>query len=58
MATEITEILDGIKKRLDLLGIPHPVGVVVDNCCQVRAAIEKVFPLIKVFLDTFHCMMR
>ena len=55
---EIMELLLGIRDRFDMLGIPPPLGVVVDNCCQVRNCVEQVFPLAGVFLDIFHCVMR
>ncbi|KAJ7601836.1 hypothetical protein DFH06DRAFT_1351920 [Mycena polygramma] len=55
---EIVELLEGLKARLDLLGVPHPEAVTVDNCCHVRNQILGVLPLIKILLDVYHFMMR
>ncbi|KAJ6502910.1 hypothetical protein C8R47DRAFT_1251855 [Mycena vitilis] len=55
---EIVELLEGLKARLDFLGVPHPEAVTVDNCCHVRNQILGVLPLIKILLDVYHFMMR
>ncbi|KAJ7077700.1 hypothetical protein B0H15DRAFT_954994 [Mycena belliarum] len=56
--TEIVELLEGLKTRLDLLGVNQPEMVTVDNCCHVKNQILGVFPHIKVLLDVYHFMMR
>ncbi|KAJ7138759.1 hypothetical protein C8R43DRAFT_1131921 [Mycena crocata] len=53
-ATEIVELLEGLKARLELLGVPLPEMVTVDNCCTVGNKIRDVLPLIKVLLDVYH----
>jgi hypothetical protein len=55
---EIGEILAGIRRRFDELGIPFPDMIVVDNCCHVRGEIRKSFPDIAVVLDVYHFLMR
>ena len=55
---EIAEVLEGIRRRCDILGVDLPWGAIVDNCCQFRGSIEAAIPLIKVFLDIFHCVAR
>ncbi|KAJ7606467.1 hypothetical protein DFH06DRAFT_1348008 [Mycena polygramma] len=50
---EIVELLEGLKARLDLLGVPYPEAVTVDNCCHVRNQILGVLPLIKILLDVY-----
>ncbi|KZP11522.1 hypothetical protein FIBSPDRAFT_756586, partial [Athelia psychrophila] len=55
---EAEEVLKGIKTRLDILGVPLPEMVVVDNCCQVRARILRALPDVQVVLDVYHFMMR
>ncbi|KAJ7157998.1 hypothetical protein C8R43DRAFT_1180381 [Mycena crocata] len=57
-ATEIVELLEGLKARLELLGVPLPEMVTVDNCCTVGNKIRDVLPLIKVLLDVYHFIMR
>ncbi|KAJ7037697.1 hypothetical protein C8F04DRAFT_1328715 [Mycena alexandri] len=57
-ANEITELLAGVKLRLDLMGVPEPSMVTVDNCCHVRNFILGVFASIKVLLDVYHFIMR
>ncbi|KAI0698413.1 hypothetical protein C8T65DRAFT_581918, partial [Cerioporus squamosus] len=55
---EIEELLDGIRRRLEMLDIASPEIAVADNCCHVKAAIRKVFPDIDVVLDVWHFVMR
>ncbi|KAJ7710185.1 hypothetical protein B0H16DRAFT_1344253 [Mycena metata] len=55
---EITELLAGVKSRLNLMGVPDPLMVTVDNCCHVRNFILGVFANIKVLLDVHHFIMR
>ncbi|KAF8134715.1 hypothetical protein K438DRAFT_1475158, partial [Mycena galopus ATCC 62051] len=57
-AAEIVELLEGLKARLDLMGVPAPEMVTVDNCCTVGNKIRTVFELIKVLLDVHHFIMR
>ncbi|KAF7969565.1 hypothetical protein HWV62_26925 [Athelia sp. TMB] len=52
------EVLKGIHLRLEILGLPAPEMIVVDNCCQVRARITRVLPDARVVLDMYHFMMR
>ncbi|KAJ7157749.1 hypothetical protein C8R46DRAFT_909000, partial [Mycena filopes] len=52
------EMLMGIKKRCEELGIPFPTMITVDNCCQVAKDILKAFPEIQICLDVYHFMMR
>lgn len=51
-------MLQGIKRRCDLLGVPYPVIATVDNCCAVKAALHEVFPDMGVALDVHHHTMR
>ncbi|KAJ7130666.1 hypothetical protein C8R46DRAFT_1236100 [Mycena filopes] len=55
---ELGELLMGLKRRCEELGIPFPVMITVDNCCQVARDILKVFPDIQICLDVYHFMMR
>ena len=55
---EIGEMLSGIKRRFDELGIPFPEIMVVDNCCHVRNEVCKCFPDIAVVLDVYHFLKR
>ncbi|KAJ7124769.1 hypothetical protein C8R43DRAFT_1135450 [Mycena crocata] len=57
-AAEIVELLEGLKVRLELLGVSAPEMVTVDNCCTVGNKIRDVFADIKVLLDVYHFMMR
>ncbi|KAJ6460701.1 hypothetical protein C8R47DRAFT_1226202 [Mycena vitilis] len=57
-ASEIVELLQGLKTRLDALGVPYPEMVTVDNCCHVKTQILSVIPDIRVLLDVFHFLMR
>lgn len=56
---EMTEILIGIAARFQILGIPLQYLIfTVDNCCTVRAAIQKAFPNAEVVLDIWHFRQR
>ncbi|KAJ6450330.1 hypothetical protein DFH09DRAFT_1400157 [Mycena vulgaris] len=55
---EMNEVLLGLKKRCEELGIDLPEMIVVDNCCQVRSEILKALPEIAICLDVYHFMMR
>ncbi|KAA1480032.1 hypothetical protein DENSPDRAFT_905230, partial [Dentipellis sp. KUC8613] len=55
---EIREQLKGLKDRFEALSVAEPEMAIVDNCCQVRQAIEDIFPEIVVLLDVWHFMMR
>ncbi|KAJ7615765.1 hypothetical protein DFH06DRAFT_1365836 [Mycena polygramma] len=57
-ATEIVELIEGFKRRVELLGVKLPEMVTVDNCCTVGNKIRSVVPDIKVLLDVYHFMMR
>ncbi|KAJ7277282.1 hypothetical protein C8J57DRAFT_1713702 [Mycena rebaudengoi] len=56
-ATEIMELLEGLKARLDHLGADDPEMVTVDNCCAIRKKILEVFPQLKILLDVYHFLM-
>ncbi|KAJ6533328.1 hypothetical protein DFH09DRAFT_1406865 [Mycena vulgaris] len=45
---EMFEILEGIRKRCEELGVDFPEMIVVDNCCQVKNEIHKALPAIAV----------
>ncbi|KAJ7668743.1 hypothetical protein DFH06DRAFT_1378734 [Mycena polygramma] len=51
-ATEIVELIEGFKRRVELLGVKLPEMVTVDNCCTVGNKIRSVIPDIKVLLDS------
>ncbi|KAI0686377.1 hypothetical protein C8T65DRAFT_591216, partial [Cerioporus squamosus] len=55
---ETEEQLEGLRRRLLLLGFAEPEIAVVDNCCHVKSAILKVFPDIAVVLDVWHFIQR
>lgn len=55
---EITEFLKGYVRRCSLLQVALPEMVVVDNCCQMRNAIQKAIPSICVVLDVYHFQRR
>ena len=57
-AAEIREILDGIARRCDELGVLLLEMLVVDNCCHVRGNVTQAMPQICVLLDVYHFMMR
>ncbi|KAG0694810.1 hypothetical protein DFH29DRAFT_1006019 [Suillus ampliporus] len=51
---EITELLQGLKHRHDILNIPQPRMMVADNCCQVRNAVISAMPETDSKLDVWH----
>ncbi|KAM6489712.1 hypothetical protein JOM56_014735, partial [Amanita muscaria] len=55
---EIEELLGGIQKRCNALGVQDPEMVVVDNCCHVRHAVERALPNASTVLDVWHFIMR
>ncbi|PIL35895.1 hypothetical protein GSI_01555 [Ganoderma sinense ZZ0214-1] len=55
---ELQELLQGIKRRLTLRGVPEPDMVVSDCCCHVAKAIHEVFPDAVVCLDVWHLLMQ
>ncbi|CAA7261854.1 unnamed protein product [Cyclocybe aegerita] len=55
---ETRVVLEGIKKRHDVLQVPQPNTVVVDNCCQVRWHVSGGLPGSDVVLDVHHFMSR
>ncbi|PSR71595.1 hypothetical protein PHLCEN_2v12525 [Hermanssonia centrifuga] len=55
---EIEELLSGLARRFELLGLPLPEQVVADNCCHIRTMILKVLPSSHVCLDIWHCIAR
>jgi hypothetical protein len=57
-ADEMSEILEGYKRRCELLRVPYPEMAIVDNCCHVRNAITRVLPDTHVVLDVYHFLMR
>jgi hypothetical protein len=55
---EIGEVLDGYKRRCEIMDVPLPEMVVADNCCHVRNEIARHLPGADVVLDVFHFSMR
>ncbi|KAF8176924.1 hypothetical protein BJ912DRAFT_930520 [Pholiota molesta] len=56
---ETRELLQGLGKRHEYLGLPKPSAVIVDNCCQVQRYVrEGLGPDTAVVLDVYHFMMR
>ncbi|KAF8423457.1 hypothetical protein L210DRAFT_3570273 [Boletus edulis BED1] len=55
---EITELLMGIRRRHEALGLPMPEMMVTDNCCQVRRAVESALPEADCILDMWHFIAR
>ncbi|PIL36750.1 hypothetical protein GSI_00439 [Ganoderma sinense ZZ0214-1] len=55
---ELVELLKGVKRRLELLGVSEPEMVISDCCCHVAKAIHDVFPDAVVCLDVWHFLMR
>ncbi|KAF8124424.1 hypothetical protein EV363DRAFT_1540574 [Boletus edulis] len=55
---EITELLMGIRRRHEALGLPMPEMMVKDNCCQVRRAVESALPEADCILDVRHFIAR
>ena len=54
----MTEVLEGYKRRCDLLQVPYAEMAVMDNCCQVRSAIKKALPDVHIVLDVYHMLKR
>ncbi|KAG2738225.1 hypothetical protein P692DRAFT_201842822 [Suillus brevipes Sb2] len=55
---EITELLQGLKHRHDILNVPQPKMMVADNCCQVRNAVTSAMPETDSKLDVWHFSAR
>lgn len=56
---ETREMLDDLRKRHEALGLPLPLSVTVDNCCQVRRFIREALGQdVAVCLDVYHFIMR
>ncbi|KAJ7161440.1 hypothetical protein C8R43DRAFT_947636 [Mycena crocata] len=55
---EMFEVLEGLKRRCEELGVNLPEMIVVDNCCQVEKEIRRALPEIAICLDVYHFMMR
>ncbi|KAJ7635469.1 hypothetical protein DFH06DRAFT_675131 [Mycena polygramma] len=55
---EMYEVLTGLKKRCEELGVPFPQMFVADNCCQIEKEVRRALPDIQICLDVFHFMMR
>ena len=56
--SEITELLEGLVRRCEELGVAAPVMAVVDNCCHVRNAMTPVLALLRIVLDVYHFKRR
>ncbi|KAJ7937612.1 hypothetical protein B0H13DRAFT_1588397 [Mycena leptocephala] len=52
------ELIEAFKVRVELLGVPLPEMVTVDNCCTVGNKLREVIPNIKVLLDVYHFITR
>jgi hypothetical protein len=52
------EVLEGIKRRCEELGMELPSMLVADNCCQIEKEAHKAMPDIQICLDVYHFMMR
>lgn len=55
---EITELLTGVRRRHEVLGLPMPQMMVTDNCCQVRRAVQSALPETTCVLDAWHFIAR
>jgi hypothetical protein len=55
---EMTELLTGIRRRHEALGLPMPEMMVTDNCCQVRRAVQSALPETDCILDVWHLIAR
>ncbi|KAG2106102.1 hypothetical protein BD769DRAFT_1366782, partial [Suillus cothurnatus] len=55
---EITELLQGLKRRHNILNVPQPKMMVADNCCQVRNAVTSAMPETDSKLDVWHFSAR
>ncbi|KAI0682549.1 hypothetical protein BC835DRAFT_1311466 [Cytidiella melzeri] len=51
---EFGESLAGLRRRLEILGVPLALIAVADNCCTVAAAVEKNLPGSFLGLDLKH----
>ncbi|KAG2033048.1 hypothetical protein BDR03DRAFT_985296 [Suillus americanus] len=51
---EITKLLQGLKRRHELLDVPQPKMMVADNCCQVQKAVSAAMPETDSKLDVWH----
>jgi hypothetical protein len=52
------EVLEGINRRCEELGMELPSMLVADNCCQIEKEAHKAMPDIQICLDVYHFMMR
>jgi hypothetical protein len=51
-------MVNGIRERHEILKVPPPEMVIVDNCCQVRRQLVASLPNSSVILDVHHFLMR
>ncbi|KAI1790224.1 hypothetical protein LXA43DRAFT_973740 [Ganoderma leucocontextum] len=56
--SEIGEMLQGMRRRFELLNVDNPWAVIVDNCCHFRNTILDVYPDAVVLQDVWHVIMR
>ena len=54
----MTELLTGIRRCHEALGLPMPKMMVTDNCCQVRRAVQSALPETDCILDVWHLIAR
>lgn len=54
----MTEMMEGLARRHDILQIPRPIIAVADNCCTVANFLIAAMPGIEVVLDVWHFLMR
>ena len=47
----MTEILDALREQYRILGVKLPWGMVSDDCCKVRTAVQRSLIECLVFLD-------
>ncbi|KAK6971771.1 hypothetical protein R3P38DRAFT_3297859 [Favolaschia claudopus] len=55
---EMFEVLLGIKKRCEELGVELPSMLVSDDCCKIEKEAHKAMPDLQICLDVYHFMMR
>ena len=55
---EITKLLMGVRRHHEALDLPMPEMMVMDNCCQVRWAVESALPETDCILDVWHFIAR
>ncbi|KAK7012718.1 hypothetical protein R3P38DRAFT_2549502 [Favolaschia claudopus] len=55
---ELFEVLEGIKKRCEELGVELPSMLVSDDCCKIEKEAHKAMPDLQICLDVYHFMMR